>query len=312
MPFLFLLENLEMNICMLYVFVLGFSVNGNPSVDRSVVFDDFRPKSKFMGHKIKTLPFISKRKCAYICLQNPICTSFNYFIYRSCDLFSDDQFTHEGQMVYDRFSSHHGMRGDTFPVCSERGHSRNIQNDSDPNLCQINRKRTDTSWGLWHLDSEMNSTAEWKIEMSRDCFPAFHGGIVSCNAPEKMFKWFKFFKTSASFLEANENCRSNGGNLFSDICSANIKQTLEIFDFKLGKPLCFWVGVFFDHVQDAWLTMEGNQLPQGCSIIWGSDQPDGPSAEENRMGGFRKNGLFDNLHDVLDADVCSYVCDISY
>ena len=312
MPFLFLLENLEMNICMLYVFVLGFSVNGNPSVDRSVVFDDFRPKSKFMGHKIKTLPFISKRKCAYICLQNPICTSFNYFIYRRCDLFSDDQFTHERQMVYDRFSNYHGMRNDTFPVCSEKGYPRNIQNDSDPNLCQINRKRMDTSWGPWQWDLEVDNNSEWKNRTWRDCLPAFHGGVISCNVPEEMFEWFKFFKTLFHFSDANEACRSFGGNLFSDICSNTIEQRLKLFDLKLEQPVCFWVGLSYDHVQDVWLTMEGNQLPQGCSIIWGSDQPDGPSAEENRMGGFRMNGLFDNLHDVLDTDVCSYVCDISY
>ena len=297
-----------MNPGMLCAIILGFSVTGNPLVDRSVVFDDFRPQSKFMGHKIKTLPFISKGKCAYICLQNPICISFNYFIYRRCDLFSDDQFTHEGQMVYDRFSSYHGMRGDTFPVCSEKGYPRNIQNDSDPNLCQINRKRTDTTCGPWQWDLEVDNTSEWKNKTWRDCFPGFHGG-VSCN--EKMFEWFKFFKTSASFLEANEKCRSIGGNLFSDICSTNIEQRLRFFHFKLGQPKCFWVGWSFDIVQEAWLTMEGNQLPQGCSIIWGFNQPNGPSAEENRLGGAKWREIFDNLHDIVDAMECSYVCDIS-
>ena len=300
-----------MNLSMLHVFLLSFSVKGNPLVERSVVFDDFRPQSKFIGHRIESFAHMSKQKCASICLKNPVCLSFNFFVHGYCDLFSDDQFTHKGQMVYDRFSSYYGMRNDTYPICSDRGHPRNIQNDSDPNLCQINRKRTDTSWGPWQWDLEVDNNSEWKNRTWRDCLPAFHGGVISCIEPEEMFEWFKFFQTRIHFSEAKERCESIGGKMFSDICSTAIEQRLQFFDLKLGQS-CFWVGVFFDHVQDVLITVEGNPLPEGCSIAWGTGQPNGISGDENRIAAARMGGTFDNLHDFFDTEKCSYICDMSY
>ena len=279
---------------------------GGPLVHRSVTFEDFRPKEKLIGCKLRTISDIPIRKCGAVCLQTPACFSFNYLKPRHCELNSGDVFTEGSTTVDDPLSVYLGMRKHQFPKCFERGSPRNIQNDTLPNFCQINQKRVDARWGTWTKTWTLVTKDEWQREKIRKCHISSHGGKQICTNDEKaIIGLYSFFYEYKYFRGALTYCSRLDATLFQDVCSEDSRDTLEFFNSVLGSPYCFWVGVWYEN--ETWKTLDGT-LPMTCES-WGPGQPNTTRSGDVAAG--MPNSVsreFEFIHDVPIMCQCVVVC----
>ena len=284
---------------------------GEPLVHRSVTFEDFRPKEKLIGCKLRTISDIPIRKCGAVCLQTPTCLSFNYLKPRHCELNSGDVFTEGSTTVDDPLSVYLGMRKHQFPKCFEKGSPKDIQNDTLPNFCQINQKRVDATWGHWTKNWTLVTKDEWLREKIRKCHISLHGGKQLCTKDETektIIGLDMFFHEKKFFNDAKTDCFKLDATLFQDVCSDDSRDTLEFFNKILKSPDCFWVGVWYQN--ETWKTLDGNVVPMTCES-WGPGQPNMfTSFPETVAAGLMKAGPqeFWYMHDVSDKNQCVVVC----
>ena len=175
-----------------------------------------------------------------------------------------------------------GMRAETMPQCMEDDEIKNITDDTDPGLCQINQKRTDSSeWEEWSETSAVIDTNdEWKRAAYRSCLSEFasHGGILACNGSsenvEEHFTFHRGNNQTKTFDAANSYCMDQGGTLFN-----SFDGKIEQLQFLCGKIALskFWVGVTDRDEEGTWMTLAGQNAADlvNMSILWT------PPAEED-------------------------------
>ena len=279
-----------------------------PLADRFMAFEDLRFGEKLVGLTLSRKKTISRFKCAIFCAVTPKCKSFNFLETRTCELNSGDAFTLGAQVVQGSKSAYHGMKMNNFAKCFQNGEPVDIQIDPVPNVCRINQKRQDAEWSQWEKNLAVDSPTEWKRVISRECYPAAHGGTEICEGKNLIvLEWLKFVHDAMVFDDARSRCQSLGGDLFSNLTGA--REQVDYFRMKTQMNKCFWVGIEKAGGQlnfKDWRTMSG-EIVANDLIVWGLGQPN-PFPFETKVAGFEVLGKFDYLHNVIKRDRCQSVC----
>ena len=288
----------------------------NPLVQRSLVFDDLRLGEKLTGQITRVETGINRVGCAISCLQTPECMSFNFFERRLCQLNSGDAFTNETEMTTDPASIYQGMRKEIYPDCVEKGSERDIQNDEDPNFCQINQKRQDGQCSGWGEVLEEDTAQDYKRVNSREVVNTSHGGIGS-NCTEgsayEVLEWYFFAPFAMKYNQAVSICRNNyAGEVFYRIDGTTTQ--LEFLDGKLWSTSCYWLGIErvgynATATRPDYVDLAGNPV-QYDLIVWSvQDVEPTNGLDETVLIAAHNNGQFDFVHDSTTERDCLFVCD---
>ena len=234
------LSRAKIFICFILVSSQTFKVN-SLLAKRRITFDDPRSGIKLVGQSLEVFRDVSRIRCAKLCTREPKCLSYNYFSSHYCELNAADVFTREAHLSGSDIASYVGMSRDRIPRCSEKDHSRDIQDDSQPNFCQVNLKRQDEEWSPWADETVIiDNSTEWKKEAYRVCYPSSHGGTGNCEDPEvKILEWNRWVHDTFHFDAARNFCSDIKGVLFHDLNGT--KEQLDFFYDKLKAQ--FYVGV---------------------------------------------------------------------
>ena len=220
--------------------------------------------------------------CAILCAMNFECISFNYCSRLKCILNTKDIFSRDVISDDDPHCDYHGMDRPTTPSCVERGEEKLIITDGYPYFCRVNKKRQDAEWNEWEDYVEIDTSEEWKFVKFRTCHLASHGGIEQCVTTEsKVTEWVRFLQYLTNWNNANGACQANGGNLLNKFDGT--REQIEFFFQKLGKPSCFWVGLFLENGQ--WLLWPSYESVNWDLIVWGTNQPGNEGLLEYKSAG---------------------------
>ena len=175
--------------------------------------------------------------CVALCGNSPVCRSVN-LCGQSCELNrigiydkrAESNVERDGRCVYK------GMAKETAPVCLEDVREdilKDIEDDEDPGLCRINRKRLDSQWGDW-VETEEDSSTVWRLTWTRECSSLAHEGVDFCDGRfyEEEVEEIWFYTLEKTVDEAESFCEEDGGYLWGDVDGTR-SQLQWIFN-KLG------------------------------------------------------------------------------
>ena len=245
---------------------------------RSISWEDSSMSKCFNGNVILRIRGTSIGQCALKCGSVPDCKSFNYYFAKICDLNTEDVFSiQQSTLIFVETPGcvYIGMRKQDSPSCKERLSFKSIQNDADPGVCEINRKRVDRQWTEWESEALVSSKTEFKEFGRREIITDYaHGGKRGSDLAEKE-EWLKFVATKKSWVDARKHCQDLGGELFSDLngTAAQIEFIVNQFGFRV-----MWLGVYRETKESTqWVTTRGEKVPDEL-IYWE------PNSQEPKMG----------------------------
>ena len=206
-------------------------------------FDHKIPKSRLRGSILQTLISESDLKCAKLCTNHNLCISYNFCHEKLCELSSEDIHTMNDKDPKDYIEISTGcvfvgMLEQTHPNCEENGLEKNIQNDTVPDLCNINLKRRDGLLQYKVNKVEIDTETEWKLISENKCSAVFHGGVKSCNNETVVLEWLFIHQSRKTWAEARLSCNDIGANLITRFNETN--EHLILIGNRLRKR--FWVG----------------------------------------------------------------------
>ena len=239
----------------------------SPKARRSITFNDLTPRvrisylSTYLLDKISTL---SRRECAIKCLMNPECKSYS-FCKTYCELnaigVTELRRNERHYVIFtvaDENCDLFSMQKDFTPQCEEFGSFRSIRVDSDPNYCQINKKRAD---GLFlereYCNATIDATYEYKGFTTRRCVleTALNGGYCKVEYETKPV-WVKWRYNAREYADNYEYCQSIGGMLYPDL-DGDAKQVEFLKKYVNWK---FFFGIQPDGEWYRWKNLRGEKM----------------------------------------------------
>ena len=224
--------------------ILSLNIRMDRSAVRSLVFETVRLDQKLMGAQssIEILRVPSQTVCAMACNQNPICLSFNFCNRQTCELNGVDIFsTVEGETLLVNVTGckYVGFKKTERPLCDEMRIQKNIQDDTIPGICKINKKRVDRQWGPGE-PLDLDTDRGWKqVEGKRLLLEAAHGGVMSQQPLGRTIQEYIFVKQELGWFDAKIHCQNLGGSLFHDLDGTT--EQLDKFMTRL-EPGRYWLG----------------------------------------------------------------------
>ena len=155
------------------------------------------------------------------------------------------------------------------PTCREKGISQNIQDDENPGVCKINKKRVDREWGPWEVVT-INTADEFEKKRVQPMLVDFaHGGkIGSDEIREIHLTWVKWVNEPKTWSAARENCVQMGGQLFHSLDGSG--SQLDWLYSKCGGTSA-WVGAYTMD-QNHWYSVAGNMYSPS-QLLWLTGEP---------------------------------------
>ena len=181
------------------------------------------------------------QSCVISCTINPLCLSINFCEPNLCELNSIS--IHDArtdQHVSDStFCVFEGMKTTDRANCVEDFDPmsfKNIEDDENPGLCEINRKRLDSEWGPWQEEQKQASNSLTRT-FTRNCSVVAHGGVDGCEGKRKEVEqeWMQFHRGRPwAYSSAKYLCESTGMLLWGAIDGSyeQIRMVSEYFDFE--------------------------------------------------------------------------------
>ena len=249
-----------------------------PKCERLVSYDQVMNHKLFPGSMIGNYEMKTSSGCAMICGRIPECLSFNFCGRVSCLLSSEDLFSlgkNESFLEDNAECKYWGMKRESFPVCKENGDLKNITNDEDPGICEINGKRVDSPMVL----DQIHTDFEWKVfpDENRGVHLTAHGGVLKRPGRPEL-SWFKIGPFILNWDQAKSFCESIGGNLFTALNGT--KEQLD-FSFDTFGDTEYWVGIYTENFVN-WLYLDGGIVAQS-QLVWYNGSPDKSNSEAKKV-----------------------------
>ena len=153
-----------------------------PRAQSSASYGDGRAGKRLLGQIIGGQRDIPRSFCHLSCNRNQLCRSFNLCGRGICQLNRDDVFSSqmgENNLIGDPNCRYFGQDRLEEPTCKENGTLKSIQNDENPGVCKINKKRIDREWGPWEDIITVNNANEFEKERVQPMLVDFaHGGKI--------------------------------------------------------------------------------------------------------------------------------------
>ena len=113
----------------------------SPLAERDISFYDFQPGMYLSGTSIHEFQrTVSRSHCAWLCLTNPKCVSFNYCNSRNCELNSGDVFT-SGAVLQPSLGCNYLAISASVPLnCEEIGVLKEHPSGFEENFCDLEEK----------------------------------------------------------------------------------------------------------------------------------------------------------------------------
>ena len=150
------------------------------------------------------------------------------------------------------------MNRSFVPQCEHFGTKRSIRNDSDPNYCNINKKRVDGSFlAREYFNASIDSPEEFKGFTTRKCLPetAINGGFCK-NENETKAVWVKWIDSRLTFAQCLKACEDLGGILYPDLDG----DSKQIYFLTRYTNKAYWVGVTTDGKWYLWKNLRGERM----------------------------------------------------
>ncbi len=222
---------------------------------------------------IRTLLTNTLSMCLAFCVLSPSCKAVNYCGDRICELSFKD-FYDDGELIEASPQCvFRGMQRNTAPLCSEMTHNdtlKDIQDDKDPGLCRINKKRSDAFITIWVSVGD-STFVDGAIVYLRECRPALHGGARVCaknimtSGQTALISLHNHTKLNA--LDASNFCKAKNFFLWDGVYW-NAHELQWIAD-NMGTEE-FLVGVSDTQTEGVWLDLNEDEVTD--LITWKSGQ----------------------------------------
>ena len=251
-----------------------------PQVVRNIPFEDIRPNTRLAGNVIATYKTSSLHNlCIFLCYKNSTCRSINYCGAQICELNSDDIFStvHGSKLLRNGLDcKYYGMKRNHGPNCEEGGKRINVQEGDISEKCAtVLEKQVDRHWGAWEPFNTDNVSDWIRADVRAPIVEAAHGGSLGDDKDIRVFEWYRWFQTQATWDESVTKCSDVGGKLFSAINGTT--EQLDFISKKIGFQHC-WMGIYTeDHI--VWKDTEGNAIPLDL-FIWEGKEPDNRDDEQ--------------------------------
>ena len=295
--------------CLLLIVIIGFNTAIHPVARRSMVFEDIRVGRRLVNNILETEKTSSKTVCAKMCGKELECLSFNFCGWSTCELNSKDIFSNgkEGGSAVLQKDSHciyMGMQAEEVPTCEQGSVERDIQDDSSPNKCEINGKRTDAVWGEWEIIND-GIGYEWKSIMSQSCEVAAHGGIETCQgvSEARVLDWLKWDIAQWEYSNAKVFCEDEGGSLFSNVYGT--QEQIWFLEDIVNKPEYFvWLGIEKANDSNIWTTISGQEVSPETFYGYTAYLYDPSSPEENLALSIHYGGIYAQPRSSIGIPLC--------
>ncbi|XP_075242044.1 uncharacterized protein LOC142336939 [Convolutriloba macropyga] len=204
------------------------------------------------------------------------------------------------------------MRKATEPICYEHGNGRAVSDDSIPNICRINGKRLDGTWGPWKYwkTTKSSDDFEWRKEEKRECITPSHGGLWCYGESTQTTEWIVLSHHGRTFDDAKEHCLLQNGILIENQDSELLTKIAKIFVEDRSDFRDFWVGYKYDKQQITRLS-DGIILPYTTLSIWDTGEPSGYNNEfyvKILVKRDDNDQIYVRFHNHVDA-IFAFVCD---
>ena len=284
-----------------------------PRAKREIAFEEVTPDLKIIvesGYVIETFATKKHLKCATKCLQNPECKSFTY-----CKDFCLLNSIGFAELLRNEFYANYisnadncdifGMKNRFVPECVQLGKARSIREDSNPNYCQLNRKRVDGTFLERHyFNASVENSVEFRGFMTRKCVTetALNGGYCK-EENETKAVWVKWWHYRTGFTESVDYCDQLGGILYPDL-DGDEKQLDFLRRFGAGLRPSYWLGVVPDAKWYLWRNLRGEKMTPD-RMRWTSlvDQGTNRAAQIDRRFPFIRNAELQ----LLARTVCQMI-----
>ena len=169
----------------------------------------------------------------------------------------------------DKSCTYRGMIKTGMPECVEFGSSRNISDDSQPDLCRIQKKPVFDVWSSWEEKVAVNKTFfEWKKIETRQRDVIAHGDSGMIMKETKILEWYKTDQSRGSWSVGKAVCEQMGGQLFYHVNGT--KEQLD-FIFNIFGEGKHWLGIFTKDLEK-WQTIDGGIIEPEM-LFWGDGSP---------------------------------------
>ena len=240
--------------------------SSSPKSRRFITFNSLESNIQITatsGYVITTIKTQNRLQCADMCLQKLECKSYS-FCQRFCylnsiglhELLRNEH--HAWFTASDQNCHLQNMNRNFVPECEEFGTKRSIRNDSDPNYCNINKKRVDGSFlAREYFNASIDSPEEFKGFTTRKCLPetAINGGFCK-NENETEAVWVKWNYVIGNFTNALQSCEKIGGLLYPDLVGDG--EQIEFLKKYSNKQM--WLGVTVDTEWYLWKNLRGEYM----------------------------------------------------
>ena len=271
-----------------------------------MLFDRMNAGKELAAAPFATVHKLSTTSCAQQCLFTPLCMSFSFCSPNICKLFNSaflSKMKDLGGSVWANSPPncrYRRMHRKNVPVCFENGLRKDIQDDANPGICEINLKRIDATYTEWSEVLHVANATDLIYHKSREVVQvsAFGGRQEAISG---VASWLKWYLNASSYSEAELTCQGVGGHVFNALDGTERQLTLlsQNLDWQ-----SFWIGVKDEVEEGTWRDSLNNSLD--ANVIHWTSSPNEPNGgtDENCLVFFAESfeGNPTNMNYFVDAN----------
>ena len=182
-----------------------------PTATRMFFWDHSWPGKRLTTTSLGVIGKTTKQRCVFTCGKIPACRSINFCGNHFCELKREDVALMTTELlktvlVSNFICDYQGLARNSTPECNERGVVKELSDDDNPGVCQINLKRPIQHCVDWGTVVVNDTAVEFK-EVRRQV----DTGNCVVTSDEQILSWVKFVKKLMTWKDARAHCESLQG-----------------------------------------------------------------------------------------------------